>query len=94
MIQTFRDSATERLFHGKRHPHLPEHLQRMALRNLLILDAATQLSDLREPPGNRLEKLRGSREGAYSTWINDQYRICFEWRENHAYEVEIVDYHK
>lgn len=68
-------------------------LQRAALRKLLILDAAENLDDLRVPPGNRLEKLSGDRVGEYSIRINDQWRICFAWRDGDAYEVEIADYH-
>jgi proteic killer suppression protein len=62
-------------------------------RKLALLDAATEIEDLRTPPGNRLEKLRGGRHGQYSIRINDQYRICFAWRGHDAYEVEIIDYH-
>jgi toxin HigB-1 len=65
----------------------------MALRKLRILDAAMSLSDLRVPPGNRLERLRGDRAGHHSIRINDQWRICFRWKEGDAYDVEIVDYH-
>lgn len=65
----------------------------MALRKLRILDAAMRLSDLRVPPGNRLERLRGDRAGQHSIRINDQWRICFRWEEGDAYDVEIVDYH-
>ena len=65
----------------------------MALRKLRMLDAAMRLSDLRIPPGNRLERLRGNRAGQHSIRINDQWRICFRWREGDAYDVEIVDYH-
>ncbi len=68
-------------------------MQAKALRKLLELDSALELSDLREPPGNRLEALKGDREGQHSIRINDQYRICFVWREGHAWDVEIVDYH-
>jgi toxin HigB-1 len=72
---------------------MPVNLQRSALRKLWLLDAAETLDDLRSPPGNRLESLKGDREGQYSIRINDQFRICFVWQENNAYEVEIVDYH-
>lgn len=68
-------------------------LQRAALRKLLILDAAETLNDLRSPLGNRLEKLTGDRAGQYGIRINDQWRICFEWRRGDAFEVEITDYH-
>ncbi|GAH78611.1 unnamed protein product [marine sediment metagenome] len=68
-------------------------VQRTALRKLAILDAAEVLEDLRIPPGNRLEKLAGDREGQYSIRINDQWRICFQWSRGDAFDVEIVDYH-
>lgn len=71
----------------------PPPVRRPGLRKLLLLDAAESLADLRIPPGNRLEKLRGNREGQYSIRINDQWRICFRWEAGDAYEVEIVDYH-
>lgn len=93
MIKSFRDHSTESLFHGERHPSLPPNLQRIALRKLLILDAAADLDDLRVPPGNHLEKLRGDREGQYSIRINDRYRLCFVWQDGDAYEVEITNYH-
>jgi toxin HigB-1 len=93
MIRSFRDRDTERLFHRERVPRLPPDLQRGALRKLRMLDAAQNLDDLRIPSGNRLERLRGDREGQHSIRINDQFRICFEWQEGDAYEVEIVDYH-
>lgn len=93
MIRSFRDRETERLFRRERVPRLPSDLQRGALRKLRMLDAAQSLADLRVPLGNRLERLRGDREGQYSIRINDQFRICFEWREVDAYHVEIVDYH-
>ncbi len=70
-----------------------DRLQRMGLRKLVMLDAALRLEDLRTPPANRLEKLRGRRAGQYSIRINDQWRICFRWSEGDAYDVEIVDYH-
>lgn len=93
MIKSFQDRHTENLFKGQRHPHLPVELQRSALRKLLILNAAVSLEDLRIPPGNRLEKLLGDREGRYSIRINDRYRVCFFWHDGDAYEVEIIDYH-
>ena len=72
---------------------LPTSLQRRALRKLVIIDAADSLQDLRVPPGNRLEKLSGNRKGQHSIRINEQFRICFTWRDGDAYEVEITDYH-
>jgi proteic killer suppression protein len=71
----------------------PPEIQQTALRKLRMLNNAASLNDLRIPPANRLEKLSGDREGQYSIRINDQWRICFEWYENNAYQVEITDYH-
>ncbi len=93
MIRTFRDPDTEALFDRRRSRRLPAALQRVALRKLVILDAADSLSDLRVPPGNRLEALKGDRSGQHSIRINDQWRICFIWRASDAFDVEIVDYH-
>lgn len=93
MIKSFRDEEAARLFARERSRKLPDDVQRTALRKLLMLDAASVLTDLRVPPGNRLEKLKGDREGQYSIRVNDQWRVCFEWRSGDAYEVEIVDYH-
>ena len=93
MIKSFRDDRTERIFHRQPAKRFTRDLQRIALRKLLMLDAATSVIDLRVPPGNRLEKLAGDRAGQYSIRINDQWRICFEWSGEDAYEVEIVDYH-
>ncbi|HZJ50794.1 MAG TPA: type II toxin-antitoxin system RelE/ParE family toxin [Actinomycetota bacterium] len=93
MIKSFRDRDTERLFDRRPIRRLGSELQRMALRKLRILEAAMSLGDLRVPPGNRLERLRGERAGQYSIRINDQWRICFRWDEGDAYDVEIVDYH-
>ncbi|HSE84498.1 MAG TPA: type II toxin-antitoxin system RelE/ParE family toxin [Thermodesulfobacteriota bacterium] len=93
MIRSFADSDTERLFRGQIPRKLPKQILRSAQRKLLILDAAEALEDLRIPPGNRLEKLKGDRKGQYSIRINDQRRICFEWRDGDAYEVEVTDYH-
>ena len=72
---------------------IPASLRKPALKKLQMLNAAVVLTDLLVPPGNRLESLRGDREGQHSIRINDQYRVCFEWRDNSAYEVEITDYH-
>jgi proteic killer suppression protein len=93
MIRSFADRVTERLFQRERVRGLPPALLRVALRKLAQLDAATALDDLRVPPGNRLEKLRGDRAGQHSIRINDQWRICFRWRDGDAFNVEIVDYH-
>jgi len=94
MIKSFRDKETECIFSRQFSRRLPPDLHRLAWKKLAVLDAAERLSDLRVPPGNRLEKLSGTREGQHSIRINDQWRICFCWRERDAYEVEIVDYHR
>lgn len=93
MIRSFADRDTERLFARLSVPRLPRDLQRSMLRKLLMLDAAESLADLRSPPGNRLEKLRGRRAGQLSIRINDQWRICFRWHDGDALDVTIVDYH-
>jgi len=93
MIRSFADKQTERVFNRERRTKLDRKLQRSALRKLLILHAAAALDDLRVPPGNRLEKLAGDREGQYSIRINDQWRICFRWSDGEVHDVEIVDYH-
>ena len=93
MIRSWADAEAERLFNRQRSRKLPADIQRVALRKLLMLDAATALEDLRIPPANRLEKLRGDRSNQWSVRINDQWRVCFVWREGDAYDVEIVDYH-
>lgn len=92
MIRSFRCADTERLFHRESVRRF-KAIERQALRKLDLLDAAPDLRTLSTLPGNKLEKLKDSREGQYSIRINDQWRLCFEWREGHAYEVEIVDYH-
>ena len=93
MIRSFRCKETEGLFGRRFSRRLPGDVQRVAQRKLAILDAADVLEDLRIPPANRLEKLHGKREGQYSIRINDQWRLCFVWREGNAYDVEIADYH-
>ncbi|MGO8872159.1 MAG: type II toxin-antitoxin system RelE/ParE family toxin [Acidimicrobiales bacterium] len=93
MIRSFRDKETERIWTRQRTRQLDDGTQRMALRKLLILDAADLLSDLRVPSGNRLEKLKGDRVGAYSIRVNQQWRICFRWTAAGPEDVEIVDYH-
>lgn len=93
VIKGFRDKETERVFSRQFSRRLPSDLHRIAWRKLAMIDAAQRLQDLCVPPGNRLEKLSGDREGQYSIRINDQWRICFEWRDGDAYEVEITDYH-
>ena len=94
MIRSFVDRDTERLFARQPVRKLGSTVRRRALSRLLILDAAGRLDDLRVPPGNRLEKLRGDRVGQYSIRINNQWRICFRWHQGDAYDVEIVDYQR
>jgi toxin HigB-1 len=93
MIKTFADKATAALFAGKRVRVWGSDLTRQAQRKLAMLNRAAALEDLKVPPGNRLEALTGDREGQHSVRINDQWRVCFEWRDGHAWSVEIVDYH-
>ena len=93
MIKNFRDKETEKIFNRQRSRKLPPDIQQVALRKLRMLNRAVTLNDLRTPPANRLEKLTGNRDGQYSIRINQQWRVCFEWREGDAYNVEIVDYH-
>jgi proteic killer suppression protein len=91
VIKSFADVASERIWRtGKTRGSPPAGV---ALRKLAMLDAAARLEDLRVPPGNRLEKLSGNRSGQYSVRINDQYRICFIWRDGNAHNVEVTDYH-
>lgn len=93
MIQGFADKETQRVFERLSTRRFPADLRRVALRKLLILDAAETLDDLRVPPGNRLEALAGTRRGQHSIRINDQWRICFVWQKAGPMNVEIVDYH-
>lgn len=94
MIRSFADRETEAIFHRQRSHRLPDDIQRTALRKLRMLHRSQSLQDLRVPPANRLEMLRGARAGQYSIRINDQWRICFNWQDGEAYDVEIVDYHR
>lgn len=97
VIESFADKATEDIFNGINSTDarrcLPRELWRIAFRKLDQLDSAASLDDLKVPPGNRLEALRGNRSGEYSIRINDQYRICFEWTEPNVKNVAIIDYH-
>lgn len=97
MIRSFLDSGTEDVFYGRdtksARKTLPQQLWTVASRKLDQLDSAEELDDLRIPPGNRLEALKGRRKGQHSIRINDQYRICFEWSRSGPEKVEIVDYH-
>ena len=93
MIAAFGDHETETIWEGRRSRRLPTDIQAVSLRKLRLLNNARVLSDLRVPPGNRLEALGGIRHGQHSIRINDQWRICFVWRDGNAHQVEIVDYH-
>jgi toxin HigB-1 len=93
VIRSFHDRDTELIWRGERSRRLPPDIQEVARRKLRMLNAAQSLADLRAPPANRLEALRGDREGRHSIRINDRWRICFRWEEQDAHEVEIVDYH-
>ena len=93
MIRSFKCKETEKIFHRQFVKKFPNDIQRVALRKLRMLNRAKTLRDLLVPPGNRLEALKGIRKGQHSIRINNQWRICFEWHENDAKKVEIVDYH-
>jgi len=92
-LRSFADKETERVWQRRRVRKLDPAIQRAALRKLLVLDAAETLDDLRVPPGNRLEKLKGNRAGSHSVRINQQWRVCFRWTGAGPEDVEIVDYH-
>lgn len=93
MITSFASEETRLIFQGTRSKKLPFEIQNTARRKLKYIDAAKNLGDLRAPPGNHLEALKGQRRGQYSIRINDQWRICFCWEKSNALAVEIVDYH-
>ncbi|MEX1119302.1 MAG: type II toxin-antitoxin system RelE/ParE family toxin [Terrimicrobiaceae bacterium] len=93
MIESFADAETEKIWRRQHSRKLPHDIQRIARRKLLMLDAAPDLNSLRVPPGNRLEALKGRRSSQHSIRVNDQWRICFEWRSGNARHVEIIDYH-
>ena len=93
MVKSFADKRTAAVFAGYAVRSLPMQIQRRARAKLLIIDAAGRLDDLRSPPGNHLEALHGDRRGQHSIRINDQWRICFVWRDGEALRVEITDYH-
>jgi proteic killer suppression protein len=93
VIQSFRCKETKQIWEGKGSRRLPGNIQRSALRKLFQLHSAETLDDLRVPPANRLEALKGNRAGQHSIRVNDQWRICFLWKAGDAHEVEIVDYH-
>lgn len=94
MIRNFADKETEKIYHQEFSRKLPQSIQRIALRKLMMIDNAEKLDDLRIPPANRLEALKGDRQGQFSIRINDQYRICFVFTDLGIYQVEIVDYHE
>ena len=93
MIKEFKCRETEKVFNGLRSTKLPVNIQQVARRKLRMLNNALELNDLRVPPANRLELLKGRRRGQHSMRINDQYRICFIWNNGHVKSVEIIDYH-
>ena len=93
MIQSFKCKETEKIWNQKYSKKFSTDIQRVALRKLFMIQRAKELKDLMAPPANRLEKLKGERKDQYSIRINDQYRICFQWEDSNAYNVEIIDYH-
>ena len=93
MIRSFADKEMERVWNEERSRKLPPDIQDTALRKLQLIEAAERIDDLRVPPGNRLEPLKGNRKGQWSIRINGQWRICFVWSDGHAEKVEICDYH-
>lgn len=93
MIKSFNCLETKGIFRREISYHLPNEIQQKAYMKLRVLHNAVNLNDLRVPPGNRLEKLKGKRVGQYSIKVNQQWRVCFTWKAGHAYHVEIVDYH-
>ena len=93
MIKSFKDKEAEKIYSRDRSRKLPPDIQQVALRKLRMINNAKSVNDLRIPPANRLEKLSGSRAGQYSIRINDQWRICFAWKDGDAVDVEITDYH-
>ena len=93
MIKSFKDNETNKIYVRERSRKLPPGIQQVALRKLRMINNARSIGDLRVPPANRLEKLSGNRTGQYSIRINDQWRICFIWKDGDAIDVEITDYH-
>lgn len=93
MIKSFKDKETEKVYSREGSNKLPRDIQQVALRKLRMLNNVKSLNDLRVPPANRLEKMKGNREGQLSIRINDQWRVCFKWQKGDAHEVEITDYH-
>ena len=93
MIKSFKCKEAEKIFNREFSKKLPNDIQRVAARRLMVLDFAQVITDLKSPPANHLEALKNNRQGQHSIRINDQWRVCFTWFENAAYDVEIVDYH-
>ena len=93
MIKSFKCKETEKIFNREFSKKIAQNIQRLAMKKLWMLDAAPDLNSLRIPPSNHLEQLSGDGEGDYSIRINKQWRICFQWRENNAFNIEITDYH-
>jgi toxin HigB-1 len=93
MIKSFKNKETEKIWKQETIKKLPLEIQKVGLRKLVMINASIDLNDLKIPPSNHLEKLKGNREGQYSIRINDQWRICFKWKDGNSFEVEIVDYH-
>jgi len=93
VIKTFNDAETEKIYQREHSRRLPSDIQQVALRKLRMINNAINFNDLRVPPANRLERLSGDRAGQHSIRVNDQWRICFEWRGSDAFNVEITDYH-
>lgn len=93
MIQSFADKDTRAIFERKRSRRLPSDIHKRAHRKLLTIHGADALEDTNVPPGNKLHQLEGDRAGQHAIWINDQWRICFRWKDGNAYDVEITDYH-
>lgn len=94
MIETFRDKEAERVWNGQVSRKLPRNIQQVVRRKLRMLNNAATLEDLRIPPANRLEALKGTRRGQHSIRVNQQWRVCFRWSAGNAFDVEIVDYHR
>lgn len=93
MIVNFKDQSTEKIWNQTFAQKIPPELQRIALRKMILIHGAAELDDLKIPPGNKLETLKGDRKGQHSIRINNQFRICFVWKNNNVYNVEITDYH-